>query len=139
MLHLPADIAEAIREHARQEYPHECCGFLVGRIEGDDHHVLAAVAARNAHPESQRRRDRFTIDPAEFYRVEKEARQKGHAIIGFYHSHPDHPARPSATDREWAHPVYSYVIVAVHQGVPVEMTSWQLVEGSFAPEPVATR
>lgn len=125
---------EAIRGHGRRQYPHECCGFLVGRLE--PRQASQAIPARNVHPDADRLKDRFTIDPRDFLIADREARRRGLEIVGFYHSHPDHPARPSATDAEWAHPVYSYVILSVRQGEPAEATSWRFDEGEFQPETV---
>lgn len=128
---------QAIRDHGAREYPHECCGFLVGAAEnGGARRVDQVIPAANAHPDRERLRDRFTLDPAEQLRVEREAARRGRGVVGYYHSHPDHPARPSATDREWAWEGYSYVILSVHRGEPGELTSWELVEGEFRPEAV---
>lgn len=134
MLLLDRGCTESIREHGRRQYPQECCGFLVGRL-GERREVGLAVPARNVHEEAERRRDRFTIDPRDFMLADREARRRGLEIVGFYHSHPDHPARPSATDAEWAHPVYSYLILSVLQGEPDELTSWQFEDGAFRSEP----
>jgi proteasome lid subunit RPN8/RPN11 len=81
---------------------------------------------------------RFSLDPRELMQLEKRAGEAGLAVLGFYHSHPDHPARPSETDRQNAWPYYSYVIVAIAQRKPVDLTSWQLDEASeqFKPEEI---
>ena len=123
---LAADDARAIREHAREAYPHECCGFLVGRFEEDVRVVAGLARADNAHADSPQ--NRYTIAPEEFVRVEHAARERGFEVVGFYHSHPDHRARPSEFDREHAWPVYAYLIVSVHAGEPGELTAWRLAD-----------
>ena len=138
---LAADGARAIREHAREAYPHECCGFLLGRFEEDVRVVAGLARADNARTDSPQ--NRYSIAPEDFVRVERAARERGHEVVGFYHSHPDHPARPSEFDREHAWPVYAYLIVSVRAGEPGELTAWRLVddrtgfhaEAFEAPEP----
>ena len=87
-------------------------------------------------PGRETERNRFLIDPLDQLRVEKEARGRGLEVLGYYHSHPDHPARPSNYDREHAWPWYSYVIVSVERGVAKDLTCWVLAEdrGMFHPE-----
>ena len=121
---LAADDARVIREHAREAYPHECCGFLLGRFDEDVRIVAGLARADNARADSPR--NRYSIAPKDFLRVERAARERGHEVVGFYHSHPDHPARPSEFDREHAWPVYAYLIVSVHAGEPGELTAWRL-------------
>src|ERR1035441_313836 len=131
---------EAIRQHSVRDYPNECCGVLLGKVEGDAKHVAEVVALRNLRhdpsraqellpvddPGRETERNRFLIDPLDQLAVEKDARARGLEVLGYYHSHPDHPARPSAYDRDHAWPWYSYVIIAVEQGVPKDLTSWVL-------------
>lgn len=143
---------EAIRRHAERDYPNECCGILLGRADGDRKEVLEAVPLPNLRLDSQRaqeilpletpgkesERNRFLIDPIEQLRVEKDARERKLDVVGYYHSHPDHPARPSIYDRDHAWPSYSYVIVSVERGGAQEMTSWVLTDDRthFKPEPI---
>jgi proteasome lid subunit RPN8/RPN11 len=143
---------EAIRQHGARDYPNECCGILLGRAEGDQKRVWEAVPLRNLRtdprtaqellplesPEKETERNRFLIDPREQMRVEKEARARELDVVGYYHSHPDHPARPSNYDREHAWPWYSYVILSVTEGQPADLSSWVLAENRerFDPEPV---
>jgi proteasome lid subunit RPN8/RPN11 len=89
-------------------------------------------------PASETERNRFLIDPLNQLRVEKEARTRGLGVLGYYHSHPDHSARPSIYDRQHAWPRYSYVIVSVERGIAKDLTSWVLAEegGSFCPEQI---
>jgi proteasome lid subunit RPN8/RPN11 len=137
---------EEIERHGAQTYPNECLGMLLGR-ETDGRKVVMEVfplqnawenSAVNPHPatEGESSRNRCLVDPKDYLRADREARSKGMDIVGFYHSHPDHPARPSEFDRKNAWPWFSYVILAVEQGVPREMTGWLLAEdGSrFLPE-----
>jgi proteasome lid subunit RPN8/RPN11 len=133
-LRLAADHEEAIRRHAREAYPHECCGFLVGVWEGEDKIVTAVRRAENARADSPA--NRYLIAPELFVRVQREASASGQDIVGFYHSHPDVAARPSAFDREHAWPRYSYVIVSVRAGEPRELCSWRLADdrAAFAEE-----
>jgi len=119
---IPKDLVEAIRAHGKESYPYECCGFLVGRT-GE---VLELARASNAREDSPQ--NRYLIPPVEFVRVQRAADARGLDIVGFYHSHPDHPARPSAFDREHAWPNYAYLIVAVDKGVPGELRGFRFDE-----------
>jgi proteasome lid subunit RPN8/RPN11 len=113
-------VEDAIRRHGTETYPNECCGALVGR-DGDVHH---AVALPNTTEEGPRRR--FLVRPADYKQAEIAAQRLGGDLLGFYHSHPDAPARPSQYDLDHAWPTFWYVIVAVEQGTPAAMTVWQL-------------
>jgi proteasome lid subunit RPN8/RPN11 len=113
-------VEDAIRRHGTETYPNECCGALVGR-DGDVHH---AVALPNTTEEGPRRR--FLVRPADYKQAESAAQRLGGDLLGFYHSHPDAPARPSQYDLDHAWPTFWYVIVAVEQGTPAAMTVWQL-------------
>ena len=125
-----------IEQHGAEAYPNECCGFLLGREEGDRRTVVEVVPIQNAwqsmennpyevRPEDSLR-NRSLVDPKDYLRIEREAREKGLDIISFYHSHPDHPARPSEFDRNHALPFFVYVILAVEKAIPREMTAWLL-------------
>ncbi len=114
----------AIRAHGAQDYPHECCGFLVGKADGDAVMVTRTVLAANTREDSPH--NRFEIDPGELVKTDRAARAEGLGVVGFYHSHPDAPAEPSNFDREHAWPGYCYVIVSVRQGQPQEMRNWLL-------------
>jgi proteasome lid subunit RPN8/RPN11 len=117
---LPRHAADAMRAHGAQTYPHECCGALIGR----DGVVSATLALPNTTEEGPRRR--FLVRPSDYRDAERRASELGAALLGFYHSHPDHPARPSQYDLDHAWPFFSYVIVSVRNGAPQEMTSWRL-------------
>ena len=125
-LQLTATHAAAIRAHGVSDYPYECCGFLVGRADGDRVSVMQTVPAANTRDDSPR--NRFEIDPGELVKTDRAARAAGLGVVGFYHSHPDAPARPSEYDREHAWPGYCYVIVSVQAGRPQEMRLWRLTE-----------
>ncbi len=115
MLRIHQSELEAIRRHGEETYPHECCGVLLGRIEGDERLVGVAVRAGNTREDSPR--NRYEIDPRDLVRIQRQAREQGLDIVGFYHSHPDHPARWSRTDLEEAHWYgCSYVITSVERG-----------------------
>ena len=126
MLSITPEQRALMSEHGEQTYPHECCGFLLGRRDGDRKRVEAVRRAGNAREDSPQ--NRYLITPEEMLRTEREARQAGQSILGFYHSHPDVPARPSQYDLTHAWPVYSFVIMSVRQGKATEMFSWVLVE-----------
>ena len=117
---------ESLRRHGEETYPHECCGALLGR----DQWVTDLVALPNTTEEGPRRR--FMVRPQDYREAERRAGEMGAELLGFYHSHPDHPARPSEIDLEWAWPFFSYVIVSVREGVSQEMTSWRLREDRAA-------
>ena len=121
-LALQAGVAEAIRRHGAETYPNECCGALIGR----DGAVSGASALPNTTEEGPRRR--FRVQPEDYRDAERRAAEQGAELLGFYHSHPDHPARPSQYDLDHAWPFFSYVIVSVRAGVPQDMTSWRLRE-----------
>src|SRR6267143_7274523 len=114
-LTITAAVDQAIRAHGQETYPHECCGALVGR----DGHVSAVVALPNTTEEGPRRR--FLVRPSDYREAERRAAELGAELLGFYHSHPDHPARPSQYDLDHAWPTFAYVIVAVASGVAGDM------------------
>lgn len=110
----------AIRSHGQETYPHECCGAIIGR----DGFASAIVALPNTTDEGPRRR--FMVRPSDYQLAEKRASELGGELLGFYHSHPDHPARPSQYDLDHAWPTFAYIIVAVAQGRADAMTVWYL-------------
>ena len=121
-LTMTSGVDVAIRIHGQQTYPHECCGALVGR----DGFVTAVVALPNTTDEGPRRR--FMVRPLDYQLAERRATELGGELLGFYHSHPDHPARPSQYDLDHAWPTFAYIIVAVADGAATEMTVWYLLE-----------
>jgi proteasome lid subunit RPN8/RPN11 len=115
MLKLSRDTYSALRAHGDRTYPHECCGAMLGRFEGDDRVVAEVIACGNTRDD--RPQDRFNISPGELVRIQRQGREKGLDIVGFYHSHPDHPAQWSQTDFAEAHWIgCSYVITSVEKG-----------------------
>src|ERR1051326_2362036 len=143
---------EFIQRHAEADYPAECCGILLGRADADSKDVVDVARIANLRldparaqelipiedPARESERNRFLIDPKEQLRVEKDARARGLTAIGYYHSHPDHPAQPSGYDRDHAWPWYSYVIVSVEAGIARDTNSWVLADdrASFQPEAI---
>jgi adenylyltransferase/sulfurtransferase len=125
-LTVPPAVAEAIRRHGAETFPNECCGALVGR-NGTVHEAFALA---NTTEEGPRRR--FLVRPEDYRDAERRASALGAELLGFYHSHPDHPARPSQYDLDHAWPFFAYVIVSVRAGIPEEMTSWRLREDRSA-------
>ncbi len=115
-----------IARHGEQEYPHECCGLLIGRIEADGRKVVVEVLPVSNAREESARHNRSLITPDEYLRGERYARQQKLDVIGNYHSHPDHPAAPSSFDLEHAWPTWSYIIVSVREGKASELRSWEM-------------
>ncbi|MBE9531284.1 MAG: M67 family metallopeptidase [Proteobacteria bacterium] len=129
MINISKDIYDEMVVHVKGGYPNECCGALLGKVAKDEagtKSVDQAHALTNINEE--RSADRYEIDPLELLKVEKEASKNGLVVVGFYHSHPDHPDEPSGFDRERAWPDYSYVIIAVEGGVNIKTRSWTFTE-----------
>jgi len=126
---------DQMREHLESGYPNEACGALVGRVDGADREVAEFRAMRNVI--TDRPWDRYALDPLEQLRVQKDAEARGLEIIGFAHSHPDHPPVPSRFDAEHAWSFYSYVVASVQNGVLRDARSWRLDDASaFQEEPL---
>jgi proteasome lid subunit RPN8/RPN11 len=119
---LDAEVEAEIRRHGAETYPNECCGALIAN--GDT--IVEAFRLPNTTVEGARRR--FMIGPDDYRMAEKRARERSGTLAGFYHSHPDHPARPSATDLAQAWPNLTYIIVAVREGTPEDLKFWRLLE-----------
>ena len=126
MLRIREELSERIRSHGAKTYPHECCGALLGSDGDGGREVVEVVSLENQRSDSPR--NRFSITPDDAREAEVAARRAGLDLIGWYHSHPDAPARPSEYDREHAWPWYSYIIVSVQERVPREMNSWRLAD-----------
>jgi proteasome lid subunit RPN8/RPN11 len=122
-LRLAGALAEEIRRHGEVAYPAECCGVLVGRAEAEAKEVVRLAPAVNRRTDDPHR---YLIAPDDLRRLEAEVRAAGQEIVGYYHSHPDHPARPSAFDTEHAWPWYSYLIVRIDRGRGADLASWVL-------------
>jgi proteasome lid subunit RPN8/RPN11 len=134
-LRLPESLAEDIRRHGEAAYPAECCGALVGRVEGGGKEVGRLWPAINRRTDDPHR---YLIAPDDLRRLEAEVRAAGLEIVGYYHSHPDHPAAPSTFDANHAWPWYSYVIVRIDRGRAAELASWLLADDrpEMLPEPL---
>jgi proteasome lid subunit RPN8/RPN11 len=123
-LRIREDLVQRIEAHGVQTYPQECCGALLGRDEETSREVLDLLPLANRRNDSPR--NRFELAPDDVRVAEQTARERHLELIGWYHSHPDAPARPSEFDREHAWPWYSYIIVSVQRGQAQEMNSWRL-------------
>jgi proteasome lid subunit RPN8/RPN11 len=134
-LRLSAELAGEIRRQGERAYPAECCGILAGQA-GAMKDVLRVVPLLNRRTDDPHR---YLIAPEDLRRVEAEVRHEGLEVLGYYHSHPDHSAVPSAFDMEHAWPWYSYIIVQVNRGSAAELTSWVLEDdrSSMQPESVS--
>ncbi len=122
MLQISKQVLDSILQEVKKAYPNECCGLLIGQNNDDQKDVVCIQPITNIN--TSRMRDRYEMDPKELDMADNNARKKSQEIVGIYHSHPDHPSKPSTFDRERAWPVYSYMIVAVEKGVTFEARSW---------------
>jgi proteasome lid subunit RPN8/RPN11 len=126
MLRIKDQDYAAIRRHGEETYPHECCGVLLGRFE-DDGTRTVTTATRCGNTRTDSAHNRYNIDPKELVRIQREGRERGEDIVGFYHSHPDHPAQWSKTDLAEAHWFgCSYVITSVEKGKAAITNSFEL-------------
>ena len=121
MLGIDNDNLHFIKDLVKKSYPYECCGLLIG-TNTSEKKVVEVHPVQNKNAE--RTHDRYEIEGKEFVKIDKEASKKGLQIIGIYHSHPDHPAIPSAYDTEHAWVGYSYMIAAVEKGEAIDIRSW---------------
>ena len=123
--------ARKVEADGAKAYPNECCGIMYGKdvmIDGAPRRQVTRLEEVENSFENDEKYHRFSITPQTLMRAEKESAAHGELVLGFYHSHPDHPARPSEYDRVHAWPFYSYVIVSIAKGEAVDMTSWMLDE-----------
>src|SRR6266853_6323163 len=126
MLRLGQSHYDALRQHGEESYPHECCGVLLGRFEDDGSKAVSRIA-RCGNTRQDSPHNRYNIDPRELIRIQREGRERGEDIVGFYHSHPDHPAQWSSTDLAEAHWFgCSYVITGVDKGKAAITNSFEL-------------
>src|SRR6202163_1079071 len=126
MLNLSQSDYQPLRRHGEETYPHECCGVLLGRFEDDGSKTVSRIA-RCGNTREDSPHNRYHIDLKELIRIQREGRERGEDIVGFYHSHPDHPARWSPTDLAEAHWFgCSYVITSVDKGVATITNSFEL-------------
>jgi proteasome lid subunit RPN8/RPN11 len=140
MLKLSYNDYQALRAHGEETYPHECCGVLLGKANPEDNQVCEIVRAGNTRTDSAH--NRYNIAPEDLIRIQRQSRKKGLEIIGFYHSHPDHPAQWSPTDFAEAHWIgCSYVITSIAQSKAAITNSFLLTgtneeDKKFLDEPV---
>jgi proteasome lid subunit RPN8/RPN11 len=127
------NIATEIRAHGAETYPHECCGALLGVDAENLREVRALHKLVNRRDDSPR--NRFAVTSEDVRDADRAAQKSGFEVIGWYHSHPDHPSLPSEYDREHAWPWYSYIIVSVMEGKPGKMASWRLTDDRLRFEP----
>lgn len=135
-LHLPPALRRSLEAWVRARYPHEACGLLLGRTDGGDVYAEVVTRARNLNIE--RPRDRYELDPEDFLRADERARCEGSEIVGVWHTHPDHPARPSETDLAQAWERWSYLIVSVNGSGVGEVRAWRLNGERFVEEGILT-
>ena len=138
-LKLSKDVLAKIHAHGEQAYPEEGAGFLLGEENGvrDVQTIFPLTNSR----EDSARHNRYLITPEDYLKAELEADKLGLSLLGVFHSHPDHPNRPSEFDREWAQPFFSYIITNVQSGKAIESRSWRLLEdrSQFVEEEIQTK
>jgi proteasome lid subunit RPN8/RPN11 len=126
MLKIPQSVQASLRQHGEETYPNECCGVLLGKFDDDGTKTVSRIA-RCGNTRADSPQNRYHIDPRELIRIQREGRERGEDIVGFYHSHPDHPAQWSSTDLAEAHWfACSYVITSVEKGKAVLTNSFEL-------------
>jgi proteasome lid subunit RPN8/RPN11 len=128
-------LLQRIHAHGVETYPHECCGALLGKDGETARKVVELLPLANRRNDSPR--NRFEVTAEDVQMAEKKAKELSLEVVGWYHSHPDAPARPSEFDREHAWPWYSYIIVSVQQREPRDTTSWRLRDDRSAYDPEA--
>jgi proteasome lid subunit RPN8/RPN11 len=126
MIRISEETLQKIKQHGEETYPEECCGMMLGSNDGDSRTIEETIEINNSQGENRRRR--FLIKPRQYFQAERTASEKRKELLGFYHSHPDHPAEPSAFDTEHALPHFIYVIVSVSEGRAKNVTAWSLSE-----------
>lgn len=126
MIQLTTEQIKEIAAHGERDYPYECCGLLLGAFSAGGLKTIAQIYPISNARDEQAKRNRFLITPQELMKGEQYAVQNGMDVIGFYHSHPDHPAVPSGYDLEHAWPVYSYIVVGVGEGKAGDLRSWEM-------------
>jgi proteasome lid subunit RPN8/RPN11 len=136
-LDISEEALKVMKAHAEEAYPNECCGFFYG-VEDGKRMIEEARRVTNSKEGDQRRR--FEVSPRDYMQAERYAEENGKTLLGVYHSHPDHPARPSEHDLKQAVPYFSYIILSVQKGKVADITSWQLDESkAFAEEEIVNQ
>ncbi len=127
MLNLPRSVYDELRRHGVEAYPHECCGVLLGEVDADADRREVRELVRCGNTRTDAPHNRYNIAPRELIAAQRRAREQGWDIVGFYHSHPDHPAQCSSTDLDEAHWLgCSYVITSVEEGAATVTNSFVL-------------
>ncbi len=134
VLRLPPELQQQLETVVDASYPFEACGVMIGRGGRRTIAVEDVFHARNLNTE--RARDRFLLDPEDHLAADRVARKRGLEVVGFWHSHPDHPARPSSTDLETAWEDHSYLIVSTAAVGANDLRSWRLHDGEFLEEEI---
>lgn len=129
MLKIAKGIFQKIVKHCEEGYPSEVCGLLLGKRSGEEKEIREIRRAKNLNTE--RARDRFELDPADFLAADSSARAQAMEIIGFYHSHPDHPPQASQTDAKHAWEGYSYLILSIRNQRLDQFKVWRLDRGAM--------
>lgn len=125
MIILTEQHIKQIEAHGEKTYPYECGGMLIGRFENGEKSVVELLPMENAMSEAEQH-NRVLILPKDVLRAERVAREKRLDVVGYYHSHPDHPAIPSQFDLDHALPVWTYIIVSVEKGKAIDLRSWEM-------------
>ena len=136
MLRIEKKAIDRIKKQGEEGYPFEICGFLIGEIDYSNNTRTVFEAFQVENKNKERANDRFEIDPKDYLKAEEYAENKGLTIVGIYHTHPDHPDRPSQTDLRFAQPDMSYIILSVKKGKADNWRSWELKGDSFEEEDV---
>ena len=126
MIRIEPQALDIMVDDALSTFPDECCGFFFGREEGEVRHVTLVQVVNNAKEGDKRRR--YEVSPRDYLKAEALADEQGLTLLGVYHSHPNHPALPSETDRLSAQPFFSYLILSVMEGELTAVRSWRLNE-----------
>lgn len=139
VLIITSNLLNAIHRHSMDAYPEECCGVLVGHAGSDGKEIEAAWRLENLHEDNPERR--YLITPETYMELEERAADRDQELVGIYHSHPDHPAKPSEFDRKHALPFFSYVITSVVDGQSEDLKCWMLEDDrqSFKREEIVVR
>ncbi|HUI30523.1 MAG TPA: M67 family metallopeptidase [Candidatus Acidoferrales bacterium] len=124
VIKIPKDAISQIEKHGERAYPEECCGIMLGRSDGNNQMVEEVVELDNEQGENRGRR--FFVTPKQYLQMERIAVERKLDLLGFYHSHPDHPAVPSEFDRDHALPWFTYIVVSVSQGKARDISAWLL-------------
>jgi len=138
MIRLSPELEKNIRTDGENAYPNECCGVLIGEVDNEGVKTVKRTLTIDNAREDGEQYHRFLITPEDMMKAEQSARAMKLDVVGFYHSHPDHPSAPSGYDKDHALPFYSYIIVSVDKGKAQVLTSWELKDdrSEFAQEKV---